>query len=669
MKRLAANALCALVAAAPVQAAAPAAARVLNAPSGVTVVAPALGSLSFLGITSGFSTGPVGLAAADRAISTVTPLTPPSPLGRGEGVLRSSPRLRAAASRALASPLFSAPLPPAAEASRALGDELQRRLSGGDDVAVSGREGPAPALGRGAFLSAYGGRPWAYGRPASFTGGGGFEPPPSPPASPSGPEKPGGFKKLFRLLPDPARNALLWVYLLGSALSSLGEQFHMVALPRLAGDRIGMLRTAHWTVNAGSSFLTGPWIDRLPNRKVILANGFALSAVIAAIPALHLLGLGWGAGTIVSLFVVRSFLQVFGGNAEQVAFAKIMGRDEQAYNKINAAGILLSGVVGIAGSYLAGYVIDGGAKAYGAAAGVAAAYAAYAAFGLIAKLVFLKYLRSPDLEKPAKEGSAPGSLREAFRERLAEYWHGFKIVFVEKRFIGLSLLLATTEIFARDALTYLVLPKRIEALGGGASGFGALMAAYALSSTVAALGMLFVDGGGEKDGGARLERQGRLSYLLAAAGTLLFIGVDRAASVRTATLFYFAFNLLLFPCSIIWPGLVRKAIGDDQKDMGKAYSFISFYVPLCQGLGTLFFGWLLAGPRLLFGLVQLPHLSVDAAMRLFTWLMLADGVSLLLGAWLLFPIDRGRPAPVPPAKVPEPLKTAAVGPLLDPEWA
>ena len=169
------------------------------------------------------------------------------------------------------------------------------------------------------------------------------------------------LRSLIGVLPDKDDNRSYCKYVLSQAFLAFGIQFHLQGLPALAGKhdsdnaRMGYLRAAHYGSQAGSSFVTGPWVDRLPNRTAMVGNGFGMAATMALIPIVFLTtGSAPTLYLLIGIMVVRAFFQIFDANAAQVAYTKIISKHVGRFNRANATNTLIGGIVSMGGAMAAG---------------------------------------------------------------------------------------------------------------------------------------------------------------------------------------------------------------------------------------------------------------------------------------------------------------------------
>src|SRR5262249_39732338 len=161
------------------------------------------------------------------------------------------------------------------------------------------------------------------------------------------------------------------------------------------------------------------------------------------------------------------------------------------------------------------------------------------------------------VREPKSEPKNPVQL--TMGSRFKDYAEGFRII-AKNRFLRNSIAVGLIEMLATDAFMLLVLPGFISGLGGH-GGFGTLMAASAVGSTLAGLGM--IAWGSRKSSGEplkRLERDGKISYLLAAAGALLSWGVYASHGVWAAAVAYGLSTLLMAPSTVVWTSLVQHTL-------------------------------------------------------------------------------------------------------------
>jgi hypothetical protein len=329
--------------------------------------------------------------------------------------------------------------------------------------------------------------------------------------------------------------------------------------------------------------------------------------------------------SIMGILVLRAFFQIFGSNAGEAAYAKILKHHEGSFNKANATKTLLGGLAAMGASMAAGRFIDyfnDPVNGFGALAGNTWAFGVAAAAMGLASAFYAFFFRDAALSSAAVSGGK----WQAFKAKAGDYGEGFKKVF-QIPFMRNSILTSLVSIAAGDAMTMMVLPQYLKDLSGGAEGgFGTLMAASAAGSTVAALlMMMWSNRSAKKDpDGAALAKEGRISYIMAGISALSTWGLLLAPSVSVASIIFGVKAVLSVPAGVLWSSYLLRALKSEKANMGKIFAALSVIFPVGTALGSYFFGWYLSGK------------TTADMMNIYMVVMTLNGLSDFLGSYLLF---------------------------------
>ncbi|MBI4052106.1 MAG: MFS transporter, partial [Elusimicrobia bacterium] len=333
----------------------------------------------------------------------------------------------------------------------------------------------------------------------------------------------------WRVLPNPEDNKMYWLYVIGQAILNLGVQFNQVALPGFGIKSplgLGLVRFGYSSSQAVSSLSTGPWVDRISNRKALVWTSFLQGMVVLLIPIFFFLAPNFTLFMNVSLFMgllflvmlFRAFFVIFGGNAGQAAFTKILQNSgEKHYVRANAIYQIVMGVVGVGGAYAAGNLIswlNQSVQTTNGPGGSALAFVAYTLLA-VASVYVLRLLKSRSLSRPDVTKEKNESWLRILRQGLKESPEGFRMM-KAKPFIWPSLLFAVLEMLALDSFIFLILPKLVS---GGPTNLGLVMAMYPLGNLVGNILMGFFSGKGG------LNKQGRYTYWAVVLSALPLIGL------------------------------------------------------------------------------------------------------------------------------------------------
>jgi MFS family permease len=241
-----------------------------------------------------------------------------------------------------------------------------------------------------------------------------------PPSAAPVPERRGLLARLtapFRILSDAKRNREFWKFLLGQGLLSLGVNFHYTALPDLVAakpensGRVSLNRTVNWTAQGLAGLTTGPLVDRTPTSGMLVWTYLGRSLLLMSVPILFFNGY-FGFAVFQLVIFGAGFLQSMGGTAASVAFARILGSDEKAYNRANAVYNLVLYLAGVVGPLVAGSFIAALNTRFGFLSGNALAYGVYALFLLAVAVLYRLFLRLPRDEVMLARRSLADRLRK-----------------------------------------------------------------------------------------------------------------------------------------------------------------------------------------------------------------------------------------------------------------
>lgn len=471
--------------------------------------------------------------------------------------------------------------------------------------------------------------------------------------------------KPFRVFPDPDRNKQFWYYVLGQAMVSIGVSFHYSALPKLVAPNkedtkeLGINRAVNWTSQAAASLATGPYVNRSSNRNVLVWSYLGRTLLLLAVPVLFFHG-AFATPVFLAIIFATGFLQSMGMTAGSVAFNRILGENQEQFNKANAVYSLVIYTVSFIAPLAAGAFIGIMDVRYGLLAGNALSYGVYAALLFFAALLYKNFLRSP---VPVASLMGESAQPKSQRGLLKEISEGFRLIWRD-RFLKLSLAFSTLYVFAGDAIVFTALPRYIQdvlgastalppGLGGipvlgtfltgltsSAGAFGLYLAASALGLGLATAWMMRKSrssvsaGKDELDSSAALsplERQARWSSILAGLGMLTYWGVFFIPNLWLSVSFMILGAMLQGPAGVIWSSLNQRVLLENHpKNMGKVYSAIFFYQLLVSIAGILFFGWLMGA------------VSTVAALWIVCGALSIVAVLNFIEPFILFPL-RGRP--------------------------
>ena len=305
---------------------------------------------------------------------------------------------------------------------------------------------------------------------------------------------------------------LLWI---GEAISSLGDQFALIALPWLSllltgsSLALGGVLAVMAVPRAALMLVGGVAVDRLSPRRVMLVSNAVRLVTVAALGVLAL-------ADAASLPVLYASALVFGiadaffWPAQQAIVPALVDS-----NEVGAANTIVQGTAQItvfAGPVVAGVLIAalGSSTSHPSSIGIGVALLVDAA-SFVASLVTLAFIRGGS-SRPAD----PEPVLAALRVGLSTVWRWPSLRFVTLLAMAMNLLVVGPLDIGLPMLAYTRFPE-------GAAAYGLVMTALGAGSLV---GMILA-GMGPKPSGARL------GPLVATVAALIGIGVAGLAVVSS----------------------------------------------------------------------------------------------------------------------------------------
>jgi len=241
--------------------------------------------------------------------------------------------------------------------------------------------------------------------------------------------------------------------------------------------KLGLVSAAQFLPMMLLSLFAGPFVDRLPKRKVLIATQCSLMALAAALATITAFGIArfW---MILVLALLLGFVNLIDVPTRQSYVIELCGR-ESLMNAVslNSAAFNLARIVGPAA---AGLLIE--------AIGIAPCFFlnALSFAGTIAALVVIR-------ARPSSESTPVKGLRDL----LSSAGEGLRYVLSKKEILLPLGLLAAVSTFV---INYNVLVPTFARgpLGRGASGYGFLMTSLGLGSLAAALSLAATSRGGPR---------------------------------------------------------------------------------------------------------------------------------------------------------------------------
>ncbi len=439
------------------------------------------------------------------------------------------------------------------------------------------------------------------------------------------PPRPRGFS---RVVPDAGRNRAFWTLTLGRALATFGAAFGYTALPNLAAPtkadavNVGYNRVAKGGAEAASTLLTGPLVDRWPVERTLAWAHVACGALLVPIPILCATG-HFNFAVFSLLTAAAGFVQAAGGTADAVAFNRVLGGDEERYNRAHAIGAVATSLAGVVGPLLAGAFIAWSGSVFARPLmGSALSFGVYAVLLLAIGAGYGLRLKLP------RAGGPPAAA--APRSPARELVEGFALAW-SNRFLRLSLALSTLSLAVVNSLMFTALPRYLDdVLKAGPGALGLFFAVFFLGMNAASGAMAFVPSAAPASGGMDLlQRQAQRSTVLRAASWLAYAGVFFARSLWPSVGLMFLTALLAGLADIVHSSLMTRIVnGDFPRDQGKVYSATNFYMRACSIPGVIGLAWLMGAA------------PTPAALQVVAGILGACAVLDLAQARVLFPLDR-----------------------------
>lgn len=478
----------------------------------------------------------------------------------------------------------------------------------------------------------------------------------------------------WRVIPDKARNRQFWKFIAGQTMIYLGTAFQTTALPGLAAKtreqsaNLGYARAVNWAGQAAATLTTGPLVDRWSIRNILSGSYFARSLLLMSVPVLFFNGY-YTFAALQLVILATSFLDSLDTTASSVAFMRILGGDQKLLNKGYAILELTRNLGGVLAPLLAGSFIGVMNIKLGAQAGNALAFGVLGLTAMAVSVAFRLFLRVPldelgpvrkrlfkhldtaplkgeikrvsaaqeagkpvlvveTVSDPAEVGGIPEKF-EGYAVRtsraarpLKEMLEGLRLNWKD-RFLRRTLLLATMDLMASDALIFAALPLYISkvlpatvvpawltqlpligplfaGLGTLSGAFGLYLAAASLGLGLVTLALTFMKGAADKKGRTdegldKLERQARGSSFLYGLGVLAYWGMFFGPNLWFSVLMAFIGTALQAPSNVVWASMRHRVIlSRYPQAAGKIFSFRYLYYILCSVLGVLAFGGLIS---------------------------------------------------------------------------
>ncbi len=257
------------------------------------------------------------------------------------------------------------------------------------------------------------------------------------------------------------------VSLVGTWMQNVGQSWLVLELTG-SPAKLGIVSAVQFLPVMLFSPLAGPFIDRLPKRRLIVATQTALMLLAAALATITALGIArfW---MVLVLALLLGTVNLFDVPARQSYIIELTGR-EVLMNAVslNSAAFNLARIFGPA---VAGLLIE--------AIGIAPCFFLNA-LSFLAVIAALLAVRTPDTRTSGREGGIRAAL-ESMRE-------GLGYVAARREIVLPIALLGVISLFIINYNIFVPTFAKI-ALGRGASGYGFLMTMIGLGALVAALGL------------------------------------------------------------------------------------------------------------------------------------------------------------------------------------
>ncbi|WP_344802403.1 MFS transporter [Microlunatus ginsengisoli] len=263
-----------------------------------------------------------------------------------------------------------------------------------------------------------------------------------------------------------------------SALAYTGTRVMAIAVPWFvlvttgSATQTGLVAAFELAPYVGVKALAGPVIDRLGQRRVSVLADLASAVVIAAIPALHQLGL-LGLPVLLALVAIGGALRGPGDTAKHTAVPFLA----------DLAGVPLERVTGLAGAIERGSGLVGPAAAAaliavagppGAIALTAACFAVSAVAGRLGLPAALDHRSDP---------GDPGEAGESYRSRLRAGWRFLR---GDRLLLTLVIMIMVTNLLDVAKMSVL-LPVWAHSTGRGVAAIGLVLSCTAACSVLSSL--------------------------------------------------------------------------------------------------------------------------------------------------------------------------------------
>jgi MFS family permease len=215
-----------------------------------------------------------------------------------------------------------------------------------------------------------------------------------------------------REIEHPLRNAAYRRWLTGSAISLLGDQFYLVALPWLVLQQLGSARALGTVMMAGAlprvllMLFGGALSDRISARLIMLTTAIARAACVAAIGALAWLGM-LSAWEVYALVIAFGIADAFALPAQSAYVPSLLKREQLVAG--TSLGQTVAYITAILGPIPAGLAIN--------ALGISAAFLVDAVSFLF---VIGALLRLPDPPRAARHSSTLAAIGDGITQVLRD---------------------------------------------------------------------------------------------------------------------------------------------------------------------------------------------------------------------------------------------------------
>lgn len=348
------------------------------------------------------------------------------------------------------------------------------------------------------------------------------------------------------------------VSVIGTWMQNVGQAWLVLEMTGSAA-KLSVVTAAQFVPMMALSIFVGPFIDRFPKRRTIIATQSALAVLALALAVLTLTGVirYW---MVIVLAVLLGIVQLVDNPTRQAYIIEMTGRDALMNAvSLNSASFNLARIIGPA---VAGLAIE--------AIGIAPCFFVNA-FSFVAVIVALLFVNTP----PVTSGRSV----ETARDVLASVKDGLAYIGRRPRIAIPLALMASISTFVINYTIFVPTFARNE-LGRSASGFGFLMTAMGIGSLAAALTLAVKSGKGPS----------RLRLYGGAAGTclaLLACGLQRNYVLSCALLGIVGFCTISFTASTN----ATIQLESDDEHRGRVMSVYTLVFGGVTPIGSLFAGW------------------------------------------------------------------------------